>query len=152
MKKDTSKLDEILNSGKRDMLAGFFKENEGDMLSPALSSGTFIRDLAKKNGLKLDEAYMRAGMSASYGRKISSGKNVQKRDTIIRLAVALHADLTEANRLLKLYGLRALYPRDKRDAVLIVAFNEGLSDTNDVDSLLAEYSLAPLEKCSRDEE
>ena len=151
MQKDTSKLNEILNSTGRDALPGFFKENNGEMLSASLSARSYIRELAALHKMKLDDIYTRAGMSLSYGRKIASGKTVKKRDTVIRLCLALRTSLPEANRLLKLYNMPTLYARDKRDAVLIVAFNEGLSDTNDVDSLLAEYGLTPLEKCSRED-
>ena len=97
MQKDTSKLNEILNSTGRDALPGFFKENNGEMLSASLSARSYIRELAALHKMKLDDIYTRAGMSLSYGRKIASGKTVKKRDTVIRLCLALRTSLPEAN-------------------------------------------------------
>ena len=83
-----------------------------------------------------------------YGYKLLAGeKHTTDRDKLLRLFFSMGLELPQAQRGLELYGLAALYPRKKRDAILIIAFNRGISWVDQVDDLLIQHGEPPLSRC-----
>jgi hypothetical protein len=58
--------------------------------------------------------------------------------------VAGHFNLVETNRALKLYGMNELYPKNSRDACLIVAINNRIFNIAKIDDSLEEQGLEKL--------
>ena len=52
--------------------------------------------------------------------------------------------LNEINTALKLYGMKPLYAKDKRDACIIVAINNRKYDLGDIDDMLVKNGLLKL--------
>ena len=48
-------------------------------------------------------------------------KHTKNRDLILRFCIVAHFQLNEINTALKLYEMKPLYAKDKRDACIIVA-------------------------------
>lgn len=59
--------------------------------------------------------------------RLRSRSRTPKRDKLLALAFGLRLDLDETQRMLKIGGAGALYPRIKRDSVIIFAIKERLS-------------------------
>ena len=86
----------------------------------------YMKDLIKQKGFTFRKVISLAGMNESYGRQVLSGKKgISKRDTIIRICIASNFSVVETNRALKLYNMPVLYVKNKRDAVIMIAINEG---------------------------
>ena len=58
---------------------------------------------------------------------ISSRVNPTRRDNAIMLAFGLGCSLVETQRLLRLAGVSELWPKIRRDAIIIWSIKEGLS-------------------------
>jgi hypothetical protein len=64
---------------------------------------------------------------------------------LLRLFLAVHMELQEVQRGLKLYGMSPLYVRIPRDALLMSAWNRELYSVSEVNALLRQNGQAPLE-------
>ena len=77
-------------------------------------------------------------LSRSYIYDILSGtKTSPSRDVIIMICLALRTDVKSADRILKAFGHRDLYPRDPRDLEVISCMNGGITDISDVNDRLS---------------
>lgn len=150
---ETEELEDYLLSKKVKDIDKVFK-NKDDVEFDEITINNradYIKDLIKQKGFTLRKVISLAGMSDSYGRQVISGSKVlEKRDTIIRICIAADFSVVETNRVLKLYNMPVLYAKKKRDALIMIAINEGNKLVESVNELLVKNKLEPLEKCSRD--
>lgn len=56
----------------------------------------------------------------------------------------MEMSLKEAQRALKLYGMSELYPKIKRDVLLIVAFGQKIYDIDHINDILINEDESPL--------
>lgn len=144
--KPTNELEQMLNTMNPNQLDDFYDDNSKYM-SDKKAFCYFMRDTIENKGLKKKDVYSFADISESYGEQlISMAKHTKNRDTILRLCIAAHFNVTEINRALKLYGMQPLYAKDKRDACLIVAINNRVFSFVDLNELLIEHGFKPLTK------
>ena len=73
-------------------------------------------------------------------------KHTKNRDLILRFYIVAHFQLNEINTALKLYEMKPLYAKDKRDACIIVAVNHRKYDLGDIDEILENQGLTKLSK------
>ena len=112
-----------------------------------------MKDLIKQKGFTQRKVISLAGMSESYGRQVlSRKKGISKRDTIIRICIASNFSVVETNRALKLYNMPVLYVKNKRDALIMIAINEGDKLVESVNKLLVDNDLEPLKQCINDKD
>lgn len=98
-------------------------------------------------GLKRQDIFQRADLPQKYGYKLLTGEShTRDRDKLLRLFFAMELTYAQVRRALALYGMPALYPKHKRDAILIIAFNRGYTGVDEVDRLLEENGEAPLSR------
>lgn len=143
--KPTYELQEQLDKMRPEDLPNYFKNNKKDIRDDGKAFSYFMKDTIKDKGFFLKDVYSSAGLSETYGSKIiSQEKHTKKRDHIIRLCVAGHFNLVETNRALKLYGMNELYPKNSRDACLIVAINNRIFNIAKIDDSLEEQGLEKL--------
>lgn len=146
MNKTTNKLNLVLQGTKPEQLSEFFNENEGSLISSDQPFAEYMRLCIRRKGLIQQEVFINADLSEGYGYKIISGeKHTRKRDTILRLCFGAHFSLEETQRALKIYGMSPLYSRMPRDAVLMVALNNKIYELLEVNSLLRENKMVPLQ-------
>lgn len=79
-----------------------------------------------------------SGMSEIYLHQIFAGRRNPSRNRIICLCFGLEATLDETQELLKRCGLAQLYPKIRRDAIIIFGFVHGVSLFEINDKLFAE--------------
>ncbi len=116
---------------------------DGDLVSLPFSQR--LKELMEAQDLKAAKLAERSLMSRSFVYQLCDGEREPGRDVVIRLAFVLAAGVRETQRLLRSANRGALYPRVKRDAVIIYALKEGY-DITAADELLAELGEEPLVK------
>lgn len=87
-----------------------------------------------------------SGISKNYVYNILNGhkKNIG-RDKVIALCIGAGLNYSQTQRGLEIAKAAPLYPKDARDVRIAVAINSGLKDVTQVNLLLDQYGLAPLD-------
>jgi hypothetical protein len=104
--------------------------------TPMTLKECLLRFLSQYNVEKSD-VIKRSGLNQIYAYQIFAGTKKPSRDKLIALMFGYMLTLDDGNMMLKAAGLSGLYPRDKRDAVIIWGLKNEL-DINEVDDLLFE--------------
>lgn len=104
--------------------------------SDEFNSGGVQRLLARlfeKRGITKSALAKQSGMSEIYVHQIFAGRRNPSRSRLICLCFGLGATLDETQELLRLAGLAPLYPRIRRDAIIIYGLvnGVGLHELND---------------------
>lgn len=110
-----------------------FAENNDTELSFPDTLDYFLQLLNTKQITKSD-VIKKSGLERTYAYHILSGKKKFNREKIIILSLAANLPLSEVQNLLKYAKEATLYPRDRRDSVIIYALNNKLSiiQTNEI--------------------
>lgn len=134
IQKSTDELLKILNAEEE--IESYIEENKQDLINLSLSD--YLDDMLKKYNISKNEAINNSALNQIYGYQIFDGKKKSpSRDKLIQLIFGLGLDVTDAQRLLKIAGVNELYPRIKRDSIIIFAINKKVS-VSECDELLFE--------------
>ena len=97
------------------------------------SIAELLAALYEKTKLSKAALARRAGMSEVYLHQVFAGRRKPSRDRLICLCVGLEATLEESQRLLKQAAYAQLYPKLRRDAIIIhgILHHTALSEIND---------------------
>lgn len=85
----------------------------------SLSLSDYLQHLLDEKQLKRPDVIRDAGLNSTFGYQIFTGARKPSRDKLLQIAFAMKLDLKETNRLLQAGGWRALYCKDRRDAIII---------------------------------
>lgn len=121
-------------------------EKKWTELIPHMNAPSFrdyLYSLMEARGLDAGRLGVISLLSRSFAYQICSGERQPSRDIILRIAVSMRASVEETQQLLRLAQRGALYPRDRRDAVVIYALSKKL-DLYETDELLAELEQQTL--------
>ncbi len=122
-KKSTGELLEVI---KNNPLDKSIKEIQEEQLNISLSE--YLNGLIAERGLKPSDVMKKAGLNKSYFYAIIDGKRVNpSRDILIRLCFGFELSLDETQKLLKTFGAAVLYPRSRRDSIIIHAIENKLT-------------------------
>ena len=100
--------------------------NRDSMISKNLSE--YLTDLLNERNLTKAEVIRKAEHSDGYAYQIFSGlKTAPKRDKLICLSIGMGLSVNETNSVLKIAGLSPLYPKIKRDSIIIINMNNNKS-------------------------
>ena len=103
-----------------------FYEKAGDNL-PNVTTSAYLAELLAARGLSRREVIETANLERSSGYLIFAGQRNAKRDTLLRIALAMKLSLAETQRLLKIAQRGELYPKNHRDAALIYCIHHQLN-------------------------
>ena len=106
-------------------LEHFLQRNESVYLMTSFSD--YLNNWCKKHLEVPEQVIRRANLEKSYGHQLFRGKRNPSRDTVLQLAFAMQADLAEAQEMLKIARRSPLYPRIKRDTVIIYCLHNHVS-------------------------
>ena len=144
----TDELNKILGSTHISDVDSFFSENEDSMLSSDRPFCNYMREQIHKNGLRQQDVFLDADISEKYGYKLlSEEKHTRQRDVILRICYAAHLSLDETQKALRLYQMPELYSKIKRDALLMIVFNERPGSIIAVNSFLKKNGVDILRSC-----
>lgn len=134
MKKDTSDLrDELLSQPHLDE---YLKENGDQFVSWGLTEQ--LLRLFDEKGVTKAAVARNGGMSEAYLYQVLSGRRNPSRDRLLCICFGLETSLEETQQLLKRAGFAPLYPRLKRDAIILHGIIHGTSLAAVNDSLFEE--------------
>ena len=143
----TNMLDEVLENTSSEQVNDYFDKYEAALASGDHPFAEYFRGLLSEKGLTQQTVLTRAGFSDKYGyRLLAQDKNTKQRDYILRLCFAAGLTLKETQRALKLYGMSELYAKIPRDAVLMIALNQGVYELEKVNELLVEHGMERLKE------
>ncbi|MGN0163082.1 MAG: helix-turn-helix domain-containing protein [Candidatus Ornithomonoglobus sp.] len=137
--KSTAELINEIKAAPR--LREFLEDNAEELTDPKLKD--YLSALLLEKGMTRAEAIRCGDLSADYAYQIFSGRKSPSRDKLIRLAVGMQLSLEETSRLFRLAGVGELYPRSRRDAVIMFCI-ERCIPVMTIDELLDELGLYTL--------
>lgn len=117
-----------------------------DELSPQMTAPTFpdrIFRYMEERGLTISRLSEMAMLSRSFMYQLCSGDRAPGRDIVLRLALVLRLTVGETQQLLRIAQKGILYPRVRRDAIVIFGLNrqKGVCETDELLTSHGEPSL-----------
>ena len=103
----------------------YLKDNSDYMLDRGLSE--ILESIIDKKGLKKSLVIKKAEISEVYGYQIFSGVKKPLRDKLLSICIAMELTLEETQDVLKHGSFALLYPKNKRDSIIIYGINNKLS-------------------------
>lgn len=135
MTKRTNDLMEEL-SGKDSDIDKYLNDNPASFINVDIEK--FWKNAIKKSNKAKSDIINKADLSYCYFYDIINGRKIPSKDKIIRIALAMKLDIDDCQEALRISGKSALYPRIRRDSVLIYAINKEYS-VYEANDLLAEH-------------
>ena len=127
--KDTNGLiQELMETPNLDQ---FLSENRDNFQSGSIQA--LLNRLFLKRNISKAALAKQSGMSEVYLHQVFAGRRSPSRSRLICLCFGLSATLEETQELLKQCALAQLYPKNKRDAIIMYGLVNGISlfDVND---------------------
>lgn len=87
----------------------------------------FWETAIEKSGYSKSNIINKSDFSYCYFYDVINGRKIPGRDKIIRLILTMHLSMDECQEALRISGRSALYPRIKRDAIILFAISNGYS-------------------------
>ena len=122
------------------------ESNLDEFLSNNLTSNSnielykYFEEVFKEKKLKKSNVIKNADIDRTYGYEILRGDKKPSRDKILQLCLGAGFTLEETNKALKLGNCGELYPKVKRDSIIIFGLNRML-DVFSINELLYKYEL-----------
>lgn len=104
-------------------LEQFFSHNSDAFSGPA--PGEAISALIESSGLSKAELARRAGTSDVYLYQVTSGMRSPSREKVLAICISTKASLEDIQAILKKCSLAELYPKNRRDAIIIKGITSG---------------------------
>ena len=143
--KDTQELEKVLKNTHISDFEEFCSENKEHLVDEKYAFYNYFRDVLAAKKIKQQTVFLYADIPERFGYKLLSGeKHTQQRDTILRLCYAAEFTLEETQKALEKYKMPQLYPLIKRDALLMIIFNERPGSVIDVNKILQKNKFEPL--------
>ena len=115
IKKPTNELMDALNQSSS--IEEYINNEQDYMIDSTISD--YLNQLLNEKSLKKSAVIKNSELNEIYGYQIFSGKRIPSRDRLISIAFGMGLSLDEAQTLLKYAGFAPLYPKQKRDSLLI---------------------------------
>ena len=122
-------------------LDAFFSRNEQSL--QALDFCELVRELCKERGLVPEQAILRSEIDRTYGHQLFSGVRRPSRDKVLQLALGIGLSIEETQKLLRAAGKSELYPRLKREAVILYCLREKMT-VLETQEMLTHYGFTLL--------
>ena len=132
--KDTNNLRQELMEAPS--LGQFLSENQDSFNRDSICE--LLNRLFQKRRISKATLAKRSGMSEVYLHQVFSGRRNPSRNRLLCLCFGLNASLEETQELLKQCGFAQLYPKDRRDAIILYGILNGMDLFGVNDKLFAE--------------
>jgi len=112
--------------GNSKNINSYLNENKDYLIDKNIAQ--ILTDVLNQKNLKKSDVIQKAEISEVYGYQLFSGvKTNPSRDKILCICIAMQLTLEEIQNLLKLSGFAPLYPKSKRDSIIIFGINSSMS-------------------------
>lgn len=95
----------------------------------------YLNELLVEKGIKRAAVVRASGLNGTFVYDVFMGKSRMRRDNALMLAFGLGCTLRETQRLLRLDGVGELWPKVRRDAILIWCIEHGFTRSEADDEL-----------------
>ena len=119
----------------------YLEGNESNLHSPDFY--TLLKQACEKRDMLPAQVIERSQIERTYGHQLFNGTRRPSRDKVLQLALGLGLSVDETQRLLRAAGKSPLYPRLKRDAVILYGIQKKLPILA-VQESLTKYGLTLL--------
>ncbi len=119
----------------------YLEGNESNLHSPDFY--TLLKQACEKRDMLPAQVIERSQIERTYGHQLFNGTRRPSRDKVLQLALGLGLSVDETQRLLRAAGKSPLYPRLKRDAVILFGIQKKLPILT-VQENLTKYGLTLL--------
>lgn len=120
--KDTNNLQqELMETATLDQ---FLSENQDNFNRDSICE--LLNRLFQKRRISKATLAKQSGMSEVYLHQVFSGRRNPSRNRLLCLCFGLNASLEETQELLKQCGFAQLYPKDRRDAIILYGILNGI--------------------------
>ncbi len=128
MKSTKELMDELM---KAHNISDYLKANSEHMISSELP--TYLSNILKKKGLVKSSVIKKSELSEVMGYQIFSGVRKPSRDSLISVCVAMELDIEQVQELLKVAQFAPLYPKSKRDCIIVngIANQKAVAEINE---------------------
>lgn len=120
MKKPTEQLLEALNNSQH--IDTYLKENDEFLITSDVSS--FLCDKFKEKNITKSSVIKASELNEIYGYQVLSGKRKPSRDKLICICIGAGFDIDETNEILKIALFSPLFPKLKRDSVIMFGIKD----------------------------
>lgn len=118
--------DQLMNElMKAHNISNYLKENSVYMISDELP--TYLTNILKKKKLVKSAVIKNSELSEVMGYQIFSGTRKPSRDSLLSICIAMQLDVEETQEILKIAQFASLYPKSKRDCIIINGIATGKS-------------------------
>lgn len=144
--KNTEELENILKQAKEKDWDDVLCNNSEICITDTYTEFyNYIKDKIKEKGFSESDVFFRAGIDLKYGYRMLNGeRKIQQSDILIRFCYAAEFSLEETQKALKLYGFRTLYPKVKREALIMLLFNDRPGNIDEFNEKLIIKGEKPL--------
>ena len=104
----------------------------------------YLNTLMEKYKLKKSTVIKASQLGEPFARQLFSGiRSKPSRDKVLSLAIAMKITLNECQKLLQIAQVNELYPKNRRDAIIIYGLSKELSvpQVNDILYEMEEFTL-----------
>ena len=122
-------------------LDAYLQGNESYLCSPEFDA--LLKQFCEQRKLLPAQVIERSQIERTYGHQLFNGTRRPSRDKVIQLALGLGLNVEETQRLLRSAGKSQLYPRLKRDAVILYGIQKKLPILT-LQECLTKYGLTLL--------
>lgn len=124
MRKSTDNLLNELNHEKCN-IEKYLQSNPESFVFDSINE--FWENAISRSGLSKSNIINKADFSYCYFYDVINGRKIPGKDKIIRLILTMNLSVDDCQEALRLSGRSSLYPRIKRDSIIIYAINQGLT-------------------------
>ena len=117
-------------------LGHYFKHNRDSFIEN--DSKAFWEALIQKSGRTKSNIINKADISYCYFYDVINGRKSPSRDKVVRLILSMQLSLDDCQRALKISGKSYLFPRVRRDSIMIYAIENHMT-VFQLSELLAQY-------------
>lgn len=140
LRKSTEELLEELKFNKTD-IQEYINSNADSLIEINLKN--FWTSLVEKSNMSKSDIINKADIGYVYFYDIINGKKIPSTDKIVRLILAMGLDIDDCQNIIKYCGKSPLYPRIKRDSILIysITHNKSVIEANELLTKAGESEL-----------
>lgn len=117
-------------------LKAYFSKNDDQFVNEDIKA--FWENLITERNYSKSNIINKSDFSYCYFYDVINGRKMPTKDKVVRLGLAMKLSLDECQQALKISGRSALYPRIRRDSILIYAIENKLTIFQ-CDELLSKY-------------
>lgn len=100
----------------------YMKQNKDVIVTASVAD--LLNQILERKGLSRARIAKDSGLNEIYAYQVMAGTRTPSRDKVLCICVAIGLTVEEIQGLLKMCGYASLYPKRKRDAIILFALKE----------------------------